>query len=40
MKLFPKNPVLIIDDEVPILEGQKTVLQSEGINNIICISES
>ncbi|MCK5197541.1 MAG: sigma-54-dependent Fis family transcriptional regulator [Spirochaetales bacterium] len=40
MKLFPENPVLIIDDEVTILDGQKTVLQSEGINNIICVSES
>ena len=40
MKLFPKNPVLIIDDEIAILDGQKTILQSEGINNIICISES
>ena len=40
MKLFPENPVLIIDDEVTILEGQKTVLQSEGVNNIICVSES
>ncbi|MCD6396581.1 MAG: sigma-54-dependent Fis family transcriptional regulator [Spirochaetaceae bacterium] len=40
MKLFPENPVLIIDDEVAILEGQKTVLQSEGVNNIICVSES
>lgn len=40
MKLFPKNPVLIIDDEVSILDGQKTILQSEGINNIICVSEA
>ena len=40
MKLYPKYPVLIVDDELPILDGQKTVLQSEGINNIICVSES
>ena len=40
MKQFPTNPVLIIDDEITILEGQKTILQSEGINNIICVSES
>jgi len=40
MKQFPANPVLIIDDEIAILDGQKTILQSEGITNIICISES
>lgn len=40
MKLFPTNPVLIIDDEVTILEGQKAVLQSEGVNNILCVFES
>ncbi|MBI9104971.1 MAG: sigma-54-dependent Fis family transcriptional regulator [Spirochaetales bacterium] len=40
MKLYPSNPVLIIDDEVHILEGQKSVLMSEGISNVICTSDS
>ncbi|MBI9106149.1 MAG: sigma-54-dependent Fis family transcriptional regulator [Spirochaetales bacterium] len=40
MKQYPSKPILIVDDEEYILEGQKSLLMSEGIDNIICLSDS
>jgi len=39
MKLYPRGLVLLIDDEPDILTGEQTILQSEGITNIHCISD-
>ena len=38
--LFPLLPVLIIDDEEDVLKSFTILLQSTGINNIICCSDS
>jgi len=37
-QLYPKNPILLIDDEKNILRSYELALQSAGINNIIACS--
>lgn len=38
--LFPRNPVLIVDDEYYILLNLSSILKSNGINNIITCQDS
>ena len=39
-KLYPENPILIIDDETATLKSYEISLMSVGINNIICCKDS
>ena len=39
-KLFPHQPVLIMDDEEPVLMTLNGILKSSGITNIICLQDS
>ena len=38
--LYPRNPVLIVDDEYYILLNLSGILKSTGMNNIITCQES
>lgn len=35
-KKYPFNPILIVDDEEAILDGQRNILATSGITNVIC----
>jgi DNA-binding NtrC family response regulator len=37
-RLYPKNPILLVDDEKSILRSYELALQGSGINNVICCS--
>jgi len=39
-KLYPQNPILIVDDEVDFLNGLKAILESKGITNVECCKDS
>ena len=39
-QLYPKNPILLVDDEKSILRSYELALLSHGINNVICCSSS
>jgi DNA-binding NtrC family response regulator len=39
-ELFPKHPVLIVDDDKSILDSISFILSSKGINNIKCCQDS
>jgi DNA-binding NtrC family response regulator len=39
-KLYPANPILVVDDEVGILLSIDTTLQMAGINNVVTCSDS
>ncbi len=38
--LYPENPVLLVDDEKPILESWSIALESVGINNTVSCADS
>jgi len=38
--LFPRNPVLVVDDEYYILLNLSSILKSNGINNIVTCQDS
>lgn len=38
--LYPANPVLMVDDEEPIVSGYRRALTRAGINNLICHTDS
>ena len=37
---YPHTPVLVVDDEERILQSLRGVLESNGINNVVCCQDS